>query len=116
MGAFAGTTTERPSVHEHHSRAADRPAGRAGGGPAVPHRHGQVCRRSRAPRHAARGGAPQQRGAWPHQDDRRVRGTGATGRACCDHRGRDRRPCSADPDPAGEHALVQAVHAAGDRT
>ena len=48
-------------------------------------------RRSATRRDAARGGAAQPRGAWPHPQDRRVSGACHAGRACGHHGGGYRR-------------------------
>ena len=64
---------------------------------------------------AARGGAAQLRGAWPHPRDRPGRRAGIAGRASGDHRRRYGRAGAADPDPPAAIARARTVSPAGHR-
>ena len=76
---------------------------------------GALRRRSQARGHAARGGAAQPRGAWPHPQDRCVGGARHAGRACGHDRGGDRRQRAGHPAAARQPAGVQELPAAGHR-
>ena len=78
-----GWPDERPDADR-----GSRPPGR---GFPVSQGRGPLRRRSQARRHAARGGAAQSRGAWPHPQDRCVGGARHARRACGHDRSGDRR-------------------------
>ena len=97
----------RSITDEPASSGADRSTGRSGRRPAISQRPGAVRRRSQARGHAARGGAAQPRGAWPHPRDRRVRRASHARRSRGHHRRGDRRGAG-DPAAARQSAGVQA--------